>query len=518
MYNGIGLQTPRGSGTNGYIQSNKFFVKPKPVRPEAKEFQQGQGTGGVSRKANPEILEHDRKRQIELKLAVLEETLADQGYTESEITEKLTETRKLLEGASAKDSMTQDAADDDSKKISETQTHQIAARKEHKLETLKSALGIGDIKEGEAFDKELQEQRKQERILAREERERERQEKLLEEKEKERQKEKELRKAEKAKRKQEKEEREKQKREAEKNKKRKREERERASRQEALAKKARSRKTREADHKDRKSSRNRSKYESDSYSSSETESNSTSESYSSSDLDSSSQSYTDSSSESYTDDSPVRRKERRSINLKSYKERTDKGHNRGDLSYSDDESRPRNKFPKHDEENKKDDRSRNCNGIPSTGRSRHGQDRNNKEVTVNKDLSENHQNKSQRKYADETDSDNESPKKTKTISDHSERHAHRDNGRHESEYRSHRAHSHAEEHYRSGDRKESHRERVSDRSRDPDRDRNAKPRSHSDRYHRRGDTDRTGYYRDRHSDRVRDNDRDRNSEKYHRRH
>ncbi|TQE10789.1 hypothetical protein C1H46_003692 [Malus baccata] len=27
MYNGIGLQTPRGSGTNGYIQTNKFFIK-----------------------------------------------------------------------------------------------------------------------------------------------------------------------------------------------------------------------------------------------------------------------------------------------------------------------------------------------------------------------------------------------------------------------------------------------------------------------------------------------------------
>ncbi|OAY66745.1 Serine/arginine repetitive matrix protein 2 [Ananas comosus] len=38
MYNGIGLQTPRGSGTNGYIQTNKFFVKPRtgptsPTRP-----------------------------------------------------------------------------------------------------------------------------------------------------------------------------------------------------------------------------------------------------------------------------------------------------------------------------------------------------------------------------------------------------------------------------------------------------------------------------------------------------
>ncbi|CAN7099206.1 unnamed protein product [Brassica rapa subsp. narinosa] len=29
MYNGIGLQTARGSGTNGYVQTNKFFVRPR---------------------------------------------------------------------------------------------------------------------------------------------------------------------------------------------------------------------------------------------------------------------------------------------------------------------------------------------------------------------------------------------------------------------------------------------------------------------------------------------------------
>jgi serine/arginine repetitive matrix protein 2 len=28
MYNGIGLQTARGSGTSGYVQKNLSFVKP----------------------------------------------------------------------------------------------------------------------------------------------------------------------------------------------------------------------------------------------------------------------------------------------------------------------------------------------------------------------------------------------------------------------------------------------------------------------------------------------------------
>ncbi|KEH39795.1 pre-mRNA-splicing factor cwc-21, putative [Medicago truncatula] len=101
MYNGIGLQTPRGSGTNGYIQSNKFFVKPRTskVAENMKGFEGDQGTAGVSRKANKEILEHDRKRQIQLKLVILEDKLIDQGYTEAEIAEKLEEARNNLEAA-----------------------------------------------------------------------------------------------------------------------------------------------------------------------------------------------------------------------------------------------------------------------------------------------------------------------------------------------------------------------------------------------------------------------------------
>lgn len=100
MYNGIGLQTPRGSGTNGYIQSNKFFVKPRqpPARFDAAS---GSEPEGAVRKPNKDILEHDRKRQIQLKLLILEETLADQGYTEAEISEKIEEAKKTIEAEAA---------------------------------------------------------------------------------------------------------------------------------------------------------------------------------------------------------------------------------------------------------------------------------------------------------------------------------------------------------------------------------------------------------------------------------
>ncbi|KAL3645837.1 hypothetical protein CASFOL_011017 [Castilleja foliolosa] len=143
MYNGIGLQTPRGSGTNGHIQSNKFFVRPKTnkvLTDSNKGFESGQGTAGMTRKANQEILEHDRKRQIELKLTVLEDKLTDQGYTDAEIAEKLDEARKSLVAKLNEDGGNNAAAE--SEKVSETQTHQIAALKERKMETMRAALGI----------------------------------------------------------------------------------------------------------------------------------------------------------------------------------------------------------------------------------------------------------------------------------------------------------------------------------------------------------------------------------------
>lgn len=144
MYNGIGLQTARGSGTNGYIQTNKFFIKPKTNKLTSKSYETGQGSGGVSRGPNKEILEHDRKRQIHLKLAVLEDKLIDQGYTDDEIAFKLDEVRKTLEAAMASEDAGGATAVvlNPDHKYSDTQTHQLAARKEKQMENLKNAFGI----------------------------------------------------------------------------------------------------------------------------------------------------------------------------------------------------------------------------------------------------------------------------------------------------------------------------------------------------------------------------------------
>ena len=102
MYNGIGLRTARGSGTNGYVQSNRAFVKPINVR-RAEEMNRN---GGLTRDAewkakaeasgNAEICDHNRKREVEAKVFELRDELEEAEVDEAEIEERCDALRKEL--------------------------------------------------------------------------------------------------------------------------------------------------------------------------------------------------------------------------------------------------------------------------------------------------------------------------------------------------------------------------------------------------------------------------------------
>lgn len=80
MYNGIGLPTPRGSGTNGYVQRNWATVKKAKDKVNYRtedEIEKIDSAG--NRQPNSEILDHERKRKIEVKCIELEEVLEEQG-------------------------------------------------------------------------------------------------------------------------------------------------------------------------------------------------------------------------------------------------------------------------------------------------------------------------------------------------------------------------------------------------------------------------------------------------------
>lgn len=81
MYNGIGLTTPRGSGTNGHVQRNFAFVRPgkKDNVTYKSESDLAKLDALTNRPPNHDILDHERKRKVEVKCAEYEEILEKQG-------------------------------------------------------------------------------------------------------------------------------------------------------------------------------------------------------------------------------------------------------------------------------------------------------------------------------------------------------------------------------------------------------------------------------------------------------
>jgi serine/arginine repetitive matrix protein 2 len=78
MYNGIGILTTRGTGTSGHVQANKFNLRRAPIP----KFQEGKPAGvpAADKKPDKGILEHNRKRQVEVKLLKLQDELEAQGW------------------------------------------------------------------------------------------------------------------------------------------------------------------------------------------------------------------------------------------------------------------------------------------------------------------------------------------------------------------------------------------------------------------------------------------------------
>lgn len=81
-YNGVGLTTPRGSGTNGYVQRNFALLKPKQEVFDYNKPEEDQAKLdlALSRKPNEDILEHDRKRVVELKCVEMQDKMEEQGF------------------------------------------------------------------------------------------------------------------------------------------------------------------------------------------------------------------------------------------------------------------------------------------------------------------------------------------------------------------------------------------------------------------------------------------------------
>merc|ERR1712083_1187164 len=146
------MGTVRGSGTNGYVQRNHAFVrKGKDDIKFKTEEDIKRMEAAANREPNQGILDHERKRKLEVKCMELEEVLQDQGYKDTDIEEKVSAYRMmLLSKEVSKKAFTE--VDEFGRPILKD-THQIAEAQKEKNSKLKDAFGISDFfVEGSSFD------------------------------------------------------------------------------------------------------------------------------------------------------------------------------------------------------------------------------------------------------------------------------------------------------------------------------------------------------------------------------
>src|ERR1700759_1327861 len=107
MYNGIGLTTARGSGTNGYVQRNLAFVREKPIAvKQMYNYGMVERTAPVQKAPNRDILEHEKKRQVEVKVMEWASNagILDQNLPQEEIDALMAQKREeLLQNSSFMD-------------------------------------------------------------------------------------------------------------------------------------------------------------------------------------------------------------------------------------------------------------------------------------------------------------------------------------------------------------------------------------------------------------------------------
>uniref|UniRef100_A0A3B4FPF0 CWF21 domain-containing protein n=1 Tax=Pundamilia nyererei TaxID=303518 RepID=A0A3B4FPF0_9CICH len=125
----------------------------------------------LNRQPNADILEHQRKRQLEVKCAELQDMMEEQGYSAEEIEEKVNSFRMMLQEK-------EEPAPASTERPTVTETHALAAANQQKNDRLRAAFGIAsDYVDGSSFHADRKEKEKEKREQERLERERQQQQK-----------------------------------------------------------------------------------------------------------------------------------------------------------------------------------------------------------------------------------------------------------------------------------------------------------------------------------------------------
>ncbi|TGJ81673.1 hypothetical protein E0Z10_g7090 [Xylaria hypoxylon] len=140
MSDNVGLSTPRGSGTSGYVQRNLAHMKPRDRDRAAPYPRDLDHLKHRQRQPDKGILEHDRKREVEVKVFELRDQLEDEGVEEDEIDRRCDALRKELQ-----EKMNKPGGDGTSaprRGLKAHQVHELADAKIKESERLRNALKI----------------------------------------------------------------------------------------------------------------------------------------------------------------------------------------------------------------------------------------------------------------------------------------------------------------------------------------------------------------------------------------
>lgn len=137
-YNGVGLQTPRGTGTSGYIQKNVANKHVEGYRQkrarDASEAERREARARMKvarRSAGTEVKEHLDKRRVEVKCMELRDQLEDEDVDEETIQSKVDELRKSLLSLPAKS----DASEEPTEGFHEISRRELVEREDMEKRT-----------------------------------------------------------------------------------------------------------------------------------------------------------------------------------------------------------------------------------------------------------------------------------------------------------------------------------------------------------------------------------------------
>lgn len=153
MNNGIGLPTPRGSGTSGYVVRNLSHINASTLEKRnsqgwnKKSFQADKNVHSPKiRTINQDILKHNQKRKVEIQVLEYQSKLEDENeisklFSEEEILQKVEDYRLELLLCYERHVIE-----------SEKRMEREADIKEQENARLKKALGISSPKRKESFN------------------------------------------------------------------------------------------------------------------------------------------------------------------------------------------------------------------------------------------------------------------------------------------------------------------------------------------------------------------------------